>query len=65
MNRFITLTSFLLLLMLTPFSSNAQQLYISTELGLGIGNSLDTDAGDTDFGTLCDQHLNPRGRQSF
>ena len=58
MNRLITLTSFLLVLLLTPFSSNAQQLYISTELGIGIGNSLDTDASDTDFGTLCDQHLN-------
>lgn len=65
MNRFITLTSFLLLLMLTPFSSKAQQLYISTELGLGIGNSLDTDASDTDFGTLCDQHLNPVGDSHF
>lgn len=65
MNRFITLTSFLLLLMLIPFSSNAQQLYISSELGLGIGNSLDTDASDTDFGTLCDQHLNPVGASHF
>lgn len=58
MSRLTTLTSFLLLLILIPFSSNAQKLYISTELGIGIGNSLDTDASDTDFGTLCDQHLN-------
>ena len=58
MNRFTILPFFLLFLMLVPFSSNAQQLYISTELGLGIGNSLDTDASDTDFGTLCDQYLN-------
>ncbi len=65
MSRFITFTSFLLLLILIPFSSNAQQLYISTELGLGIGNSLDTDASDNDFGTLCDQHLNPEGDSHF
>ena len=66
MSRFIPFTSFLLFLMLVPFSSNAQQLYISTELGIGIGNSLDTDASDTDFGTLCDQHLNnPADRNHF
>lgn len=59
MSRFIILTSFLLVLILIPFSSNAQQLYISTELGLGIGNSIDTDASDTDFPTLCDKHLDP------
>lgn len=66
MSRFIILSSFLLVLILIPFSSNAQQLYISTELGIGIGNSLDTDASDTDFGTLCDQHLNnPADRNHF
>ena len=65
MNRSITIASFLLVLILVPFSSNAQKLYISTELGLGIGNSLDTDASDTDFGTLCDQHLNPKGDNHF
>lgn len=66
MSRFIALTSFLLVLMLISFSSNAQQLYISTELGIGIGNSLDTNASDTDFGTLCDQHLNnPAARNHF
>ena len=58
MNRFITVASFLLVIILIPFSSSAQQFYISTEVGLGIGNSLDTDASDTDFGTLCDKHLN-------
>ena len=58
MNRLLTLTFFLIVLILIPFSSNAQQVYISTELGLGIGNSLDTDASDSDFGTLCDKHLN-------
>lgn len=65
MNRFTTVALSLLLLMLIPFSSNAQQLYISTEVGFGIGNSLDTDASDTDFGTLCDQHLNPKGDNHF
>ncbi len=65
MSRFIILAPFLLVLILIPFSSNAQQLYISTELGIGIGNSLDTDASDTDFGTLCDQHLNPKGTSHF
>ena len=59
MNRFITVASFLLVIMLVPFSSSAQQFYISTEVGLGIGNSLDTDASDTDFPTLCDKHLDP------
>ncbi len=58
MSRFIPFVSFLLVLVLIPLLSNAQQLYMSTELGLGIGNSLDTGASDTDFGTLCDKHLN-------
>ena len=63
MSRFITVASFLFVIMLVPFSSSAQQFYISTELGLGIGNSLDTDSSDTDFGTLCDKHLRrPGGR---
>ncbi len=57
MNRFITVVSFLLVIMLVPFSSSAQQFYISTEVGLGIGNSLDTDANDTDLPTLCDGHI--------
>ena len=65
MYRSITIASFLLVLILIPFSSNAQKLYISTELGLGIGNSLDTDASDNDLGTLCDQHLNPMGDSHF
>ena len=66
MNRFTTVVFSLLVLMLIPFSSSAQQFYISTEVGLGIGNSLDTDSSDTDFGTLCDKHLNdPEGDNYF
>ncbi len=59
MTRFITIISFLLVLMLVPSSSNAQKLYISTDIGLGIGSSFDTDANDTDFPTLCDKHVDP------
>ena len=65
MNKFITVASFLLVVMLVPFSSNAQKLYISTDIGLGIESSFDTDANDTDFGTLCDQYINPEGNSHF
>ena len=59
MNKLITVASFLLVLILVPFSSNAQKLYISTDIGIGIGSSLDTNANDTDFPTLCDKHVDP------
>ncbi len=66
MTRILTIFSFLLAFALFPLPSSAQQFYISTEVGLGIGNSLDTDSSDTDFGTLCDKHLNdPEGDNYF
>ncbi len=59
MVRSLTVVSFLIAIFLVPVSSNAQQFYISTELGVGIGNSLDTYSSDNDFPTLCDKHLDP------
>lgn len=59
MVRSLTVASFLIAIFLVPFSSSAQQFYISTELGVGIGNSLDTHSSDNDFPTLCDKHLDP------
>lgn len=47
-------------LVLLPFSLTAQELYISTEIGIGLGNALKVDASDTDFPTLCDNHLDPQ-----
>ena len=59
MARSLTIIPLLVAVVLVPFSSNAQQFYISTDLGIGIGNSLDTDSSDNDFPTLCDKHLDP------
>ncbi len=59
MNRIISAVSYLAVFILVPYALAAQRLYVSTESGLGIGNSLGTEAGDTDFPTLCDKHLDP------
>ncbi len=57
MNRFAVTALSVLILILIPFSLKAQQFYISTELGLGIGNSLDTYYSDNDSPTLCDGYI--------
>ena len=59
MNRLISVVSCFLVSLMLPCVSEAQQLYVSTESGLGIGNSLGTLGSDTDFPTLCDRHLDP------
>ena len=59
MSRIIAAVLCSVVFILVPRSSNAQQLYVSTEAGLGIGASLGTAASDTDFPTLCDKHLDP------
>ena len=59
MIRSLTIISFLIAIFLVPSPSNAQQFYISTELGIGIGNSLNTYSSDNDFPTLCDKYLDP------
>lgn len=59
MTRILTVFSFLFVFVLAPLSSDAQQFYISTDIGLGIGSSLDTDAIDNDLPTLCDGYLDP------
>ena len=42
-----------------PLTARAQQVYLGTDVGLGLGRPLATEAGDTDFPTLCDRHLDP------
>ena len=59
MNRLRSVASCSMVFILVPCALAAQQLYVSTESGLGIGNSLGTEARDTDFPTLCDGHLDP------
>ena len=59
MSRLISVVSCFLVSLMLPCVSEAQQLYVSTESGLGIGNSLGTLGSDTDFPTLCDRHLDP------
>ncbi len=49
MNRLRSVASCSMVFILVPCASAAQQLYVSTESGLGIGNSLGTEARDTDF----------------
>ena len=47
MNRLISVVSCFLVSLMLPCVSEAQQLYVSTESGLGIGNSLGTLGSDT------------------
>ncbi len=48
-----------LLTLAAPLTTRAQQLYVTTEIGSGLGRPLDTSTSDTDFPTLCDGHLDP------
>ena len=42
-----------------PLLANAAGVYLSTELGGGIGTSINTQSRDTDYPTLCDKVLDP------
>ena len=53
------LLAFVFALSQFPLLANAAGVYLSTELGAGIGTSIKTDSRDTDFPTLCDKVLDP------
>ena len=40
-------------------SVQAGGLYVSGELGMNFGKSLDTDGHDTDRASACDEYINP------
>ena len=50
---------FALVFSLLPAPAGAAGFYVSTELGVGVGTSIQTDSRDTDFPTLCDRVLDP------
>ncbi len=57
--RSVVVLFFSLFFLQIPFQSNAGEVYLSTELGVGVGRSLDTRSLDNDSPTLCDNHLDP------
>lgn len=59
MVRELTIVSLFLVFTLFSVSADAQKIYISTDLGVGIGSSPDTSTSDNDFPTLCDKYLDP------
>lgn len=60
MNRFITIAFFAFVFsQLALSSAAAQEFYLSTELGLSFGSSMETKSHDTDLPTLCDNILDP------
>ncbi len=59
MLRVTTFACLLIICALLPLSSNAQQVYIGTEIGFGFGKSLDFNSSDNDFPTTCDKYLDP------
>lgn len=59
MTRTLTLLGFVACSIVLPLSLDAQGFYISTDIGLGFGRSLSTNASDSDFPTLCDRYLDP------
>ena len=59
MNRTIIVLLLAAFFIHTPCLLNAKGLYFNTELGFGVGQSLDTSGQDNDLSTLCDKYLDP------
>ena len=62
MNKPISLTAFIAVFnaFLVAVPAQAESgFYLSSELGMNFGESLDTDGTDNDRGSVCDEYLNP------